>query len=434
MKTILGAVLFAIWIPLSAAGLEPYSDKPVAFVGVNVIPMTSETVILNQTVLIKDGIITTIGNAEDVKIPRRAQRIDCEDKYLIPGLIDLHAHLFAGRKGNPQLLSLYLSQGVTSILNLRGTKGALALGAQIDSGELVGPEIYQGSPIQGNIAPTPATYEDGVKVVQKFKKEGYDFVKTYNRIPVEGYRGIMDAADELDMPVVGHTVRLVGFDGILARGQHIAHMEEVIYGAFRYGLDESRIPEVTKQVKDSGVSVIATLIVYHNIIRQLDDIQAILANPGFEHIHPALADNWQPDRDEYLNGWTQKQKEVYLIPSFAFLQKLTLAFHKAGVPILMGTDACVTGTIPGHSAHRELEELADCGLSNYDALASATSKAADFLSAGDIGTIQEGKRADLILLNADPLEDITNSSKIEGIMTRGLWQTQEEIRGRLVDY
>lgn len=427
-------IAVAVMVSASASALEPYSKDIVAFTNVNVIPMTGEQLLENQTVIIKNGLIENIGDANSVKVPRKATEIDGTGKTLMPGMIDLHAHLFAGRKDNPQLLTLYLSQGVTNILNLRGGKGMLALGEQIDSGKLIGPEIYQGSPIQGNISPTPATYQEGAKAVRQFKQEGYDFIKAYNYIPTEGYQGIIDTAKEVGIPVIGHTVREVGFESVLAAGQHFAHMEEIIYGAFRDGLDESRIPEVTRKVKEAGVSVVATLTVYHNIIKQLDDIDAMLAQPGVEHIPPAMSNTWQPEKNEYLIGFTQEQKENYLKPSFAFLQKLTAAFHEAGVPVLMGTDACVTGTVPGHSAHDELLELSTCGLSNYDVLASATSKAAAFLGVDDLGTIEEGKRADLILLNANPLEDIANSRNIEGIVTRGLWQTQKEIQAELVAY
>ena len=421
-------------IAFSAFSIEPYSKDTTAFVNVNVIPMTGEAVLQNQTVIIENGVIDEIGPAESVKIPRRTTEIDASEKYLIPGLIDLHAHLFAGRKGNPQLLNLYLSQGVTSILNLRGGKGMLRLGEQIDSGEIIAPEIYQGSPIQGNISPTPATYKEGAAAVRQFKKEGYDFIKNYNYITAEGYRGIVETAAELNMPMIGHTVREVGFEGVLSAKQHFAHMEEIIYGAFRDELDESCIPEVTQKVKDAGVSVVATLTVFHNILRQLDDLEQVLSDPGVEHIPPVMADTWAPERNEYTNSPDLEKFENMVTPMYGFLQKLTAAFHDAGIPVLMGTDACVTGTVPGHSAHDELVELTNCGFSNYDALAAATSKAAIFLNANDLGTIQPGKRADLILLNANPLEDITNSRDIQGIMTRGLYHKQSDIQAELETY
>lgn len=424
----------ALLIAFSAFSLEPYSTDTTAFVGINVIPMTGGTVLSNQTVIVQDGLIDEIGPADLVKVPRRANEIDGTGKYLIPGLIDLHAHLFGGRNGNPQLLNLYLSQGVTSILNLRGSKGILDLGAQIDSGELIAPEIYQGSPIQGNISPTPATHKEGADAVRQFKEEGYDFIKVYNYIPPDGYKGIMDTAAELNMPVIGHTVREVGFEGVLAARQNFAHMEEIVYGAFKDGLDESRIPEVTQQVKDAGVSIVTTLTVYHNIIRQMEDLDTVLDDPGVEHLPPAMGDTWNADKNEYTNGFTMEEIDERIRPTFAFLQKLTAAFHEAGIPILMGTDACVTGTVPGHSAHDELFELTNCGLSNYEALAAATSEAAQFLRADDLGTIQPGKRADLILLNANPLEDITNSRQIQGIMTRGLYHEQNEIQAKLETY
>jgi imidazolonepropionase-like amidohydrolase len=268
-------------------------------------------------------------------------------------------------------------------------------------------------------------------MVEQFHAEGYDFIKVYNQIPEEGYRGIMETAKRLGMPVVGHAVRSVGIEGALKSGQHIAHMEEVIYGYFGKDLDEAKIPDLARRFTKAGISVIATLTAYHNIIRQVDDLDAMLHSPGMEYLHPRITRTWQPETNEYTTRFDQESVETFLGPGFAFQQKLVKAFTDAGVPVLVGTDASIPIVVPGYSTHQELEELVAAGLTPYQALAAGTSMAQKFLGAEDAGTIEAGKRADLVLLDANPLEDIRNSRAIAGAVIRGTMLTHDALDDRL---
>lgn len=390
--------------------------------GVSAIPMTGGGVSPGQTIVIRDGRIAAIGPAGEIDAPRNARVIDGAGLYAIPGLCDLHVHFFGGRQANPGLLKLYVANGVTTVLNMRGNRGMLEMRGQINDGELVGPTLYTTSPILGNVSPTPATRAEGMERVERFHDDGYDFIKVYNYIPEEGYAGVIEAARRLDIPVVGHAVRSVGLEGALESGQHLAHMEEVLYGYFADGLDESKIPELAQRVKDSGISVIATLIVYHNIIRQVQDIDAMLASPGMEYLHPRVTASWQPDRNDYLANFDAAEVETELQPAFAFEQKLTKAFVDAGVPVLLGTDACNPIVVPGYSVHDELIELVNAGMSPREALAAGTVEAARFLGGEEtFGTLEAGKRADLVLLTGNPLEDIRHSRDIAGVVLRGDW-------------
>jgi len=422
-----------LFFAIPGHAIEYFTDEMIALVGVNVIPMNTETVLSNQTILVKDGKINKIGDVNSVKIPRKAERVDMKDAYVIPGLIDLHIHFNAGRKNNAEQLNFYIANGVTSALCMRGSKGLRNLVEQVDSGEILGPEVFCASPIQGNISPTPPTYEIGQNVVRQFHKEGYDFVKVYNFIPEEGYRGIVDEAKKLNMRLVGHTVRSVGLDECLASGQHLAHMEEVIYGFFADGLDESKIPEVTKKFKDAGTSIIATLIAYHNIIRQVDDIETMLQTPGIEYLPKVMTNSWHPPINDYLNRFDAESNRDRLKPAFAFQQKLLKSFVEADVPILLGTDAGIPIVVPGYSAHAELLELVESGMTPYQALEAGTRGAAEFLEAADeIGTIEVGKRADFIVLEKNPLNDIRNSTSILGVSIRGKWMEKPELQ-KLMD-
>jgi imidazolonepropionase-like amidohydrolase len=415
-------------ISVSAFSLDPYTSKSMALIGVNVIPMTGDTVTRNQTILVKNGVIDEIGDADKVKIPRKSERLDMQGAYVVPGLIDLHVHFNGGRKYNAEQLSMYLANGVTAVLNMKGNKGILNLIEQVDSGEMLGPEVFTTSPILGNISPTPNSFDLGKEVVQQFHQEGYDFLKVYNFIPPEGYQGIAEAAKELDMTMVGHTVRSVGLDQCIESGQHIAHLEEIIYGYFADGLDESKIPEVTQKLKASGVSIIATLIAYHNIIRQVDDIESMLQSPGIEFLPTSMTGQWQPDKNEYLAGFDAEKNENYLKPTFKFQKRLFKSLLEAEVPLLAGTDAGIAIVVPGYSLHDELKEMVAAGMTPYQALSAATKDAAQFLKADDeMGTLEVGKRADFVVLEKNPLENIEHSTSILGTAVRGKWMPKAEL-------
>jgi len=416
---------------VSLAASAHGSNSDIAIEHVNVIPMTHEVVLPDQTVVIRDGKIDAIGPSGDIKAPRRAETIDGSGKYLIPGLNDLHVHFNGGSNSNPDMLALYLANGVTTVLNMRGNRGMLDIRDKVNDGELLGPTVYTTSPILGNTSADPSTYEIGRDMVQQFHDEGYDWIKVYNQIPAEGYRGVMETAKRLGMPVVGHAVRSVGIEGALAYGQHIAHMEEIIYGYFGKDLDESKIPALAQRFKEANICVIATLTAFHNIIKQMDDLDAMLHSPGMEYLHPRITRTWQPDTNEYTTHFTQKDVETFLGPAFAFQQKLVKQFTDAGVSVLTGTDASIPVVVPGYSLHQELEEFVDAGLTPYQALAASTVKSAAFLGREDCGTIEPGKRADLVLIDANPLYNIGNTRKIAGTVIGGTWLDRNALQESL---
>lgn len=429
MRTAWSLILTVTWLVLAAIHARA---EDLVIRDVNAIPMTGETVVPGQTIVIRDGRIAAIGPAAEIDAPRGAHVIDGSGKFAIPGLCDLHVHFFGGREANPGLLKLYVATGVTTVLNMRGNRGILEMRDQINAGELLGPTLYTTSPILGNVSPTPATREKGIERVERFYEDGYDFIKVYNFIPKEGYEGIIEAAHRLHMPVVGHAVRSVGLEGAMKSGQHIAHMEEIIYGYFADGLDESKIPDLAQRMKRAGISVVSSLVTYHNIIRQVEDIDAMLASPGMEYLHPRVTASWQPERNEYLARFGPDDVTNYLQPAFTFQQKLTKAFVDAGVPVLLGTDACNPIVVPGYSAHQELVELVEAGLTPYQALAAGTVKAAHFLeSEPDFGTLEVGKRADLVLLTGNPLDDIRHSQDIAGVVLRGAWYDAPALKNLL---
>jgi imidazolonepropionase-like amidohydrolase len=412
-------------------GAAASAQPDVLLTNVNVLPMTSERVLPNRDVLIREGRFAAIEPTGTLTVAVDVERRDGSGKYLMPGLMDLHVHFKGGEEIQPDMLYLYLANGVTTVLSMGGSSIVLDLRSRVAEGDLLGPRIFTTSPIIGNISAYPKTAEKAHEIVAKYAARGYDFLKVYNQIPEAGYWGIIEAAKEHEIPVVGHAVRAVGIEGAIKAGQHIVHMEEFLYGYFEDDLDEARIRPLAEELKSAGISVVATLITYHNIVRQVQDIDAMLASPGVEYLPWRVAKYFQPDLNEYVKQFDERALEETLEPSMAFQQALTRIFHEVGVPVLAGTDSVMAIVVPGFSLHDELEELVLAGLSPYEALRSASVLPAQFLGQPDLGTIEAGKVADAILVEADPLEDITATRQIAAVVTRGRWLPRGELDARL---
>jgi imidazolonepropionase-like amidohydrolase len=424
-------VVLAVVAWLAIGPLWPAAAEPVAFVDVHVVPMRDETILEHQTVLVDGGVITAVGAVSEVAVPPSATVVPGAGRYLIPGLADMHVHFNGGREDNARYLKLYLSQGTTTVLCLGGNEAVLAMRDGTAREALAGPTIFSSGPVLGQLR-GPKSHAAAMDEVRKQHAAGYDFIKVYNELTAEAYDGVMDAAAETGIPVVGHAVRAVGIGGALARGQHVAHLEEFIYGYFQEGLDASRIDGLVAEVKAAGIYVICTLVAYQTILDQLTDLDAALAAPGVEYISPARLAYWQADKNMYREKFDQAELERRLAPSYAFLEQLARAFQAGGVPMLAGTDATMPVVVPGFGLFRELECLVAAGLRPYDALLSATRRPAEFLRIADrAGTVEAGKRADLVLLEGNPLADIRALRSQAGVMRGGAWMDRTAVQSLL---
>ncbi|HEV3468291.1 MAG TPA: amidohydrolase family protein [Pyrinomonadaceae bacterium] len=439
--------------PAPRAAAPEAEGRPLAFVGVNVIPMTGGGVLRNRTVIVRRGRIERIGPARSVRPPAGALRVEGRGRYLLPGLVDFHVHL-----RDPSELLSYLSYGVTTVVQMSGPSGnvrdVLALRRQIASGEVLGPNLYatgkmlDGSPpIFPNVSTVVTTPAEARRAVAEQHRAGVDFIKVYNNLGPEEHRAAAEEAHRLGLAVLGHVPRRVGRPRALqaalaARQDMIAHAEEFFFTYFygdtesllKQGLpprpDRSRIPEVVRMVRESGAAVTANLSFSAMLLRQLEDLEGVFADPEFAYLSPGVAEMWReqnPTRRRDLEQFSLRERAKY-----PFLQGLVRALEAGGVPLLVGTDASAAGMFPGKSAHTELLELVKAGLTPRAALAAATVNAGRFIrrhvrGADSFGTIEAGARADLLLLEADPLKDVANASRIAGVAVRGRWLPKDEL-------
>ncbi len=414
--------------------------ETVAVTHVTVVPMDRERRIRDQTVVVRDGRIVALGPAKSTPVPREAQHIDGRGRYLMPGLTDMHVHLFWSRD-----LVLFLANGVTTIRNMGGWGAAdsiLRLRTEVARGERAGPTIYTtGNWLDGDqpvreintVVPTP---EAARQIVRAQKLAGYDYIKVYARLSAPVYAQIMATAHQVGIPVTGHIPAAVGLDGVLAAGQvDIAHAAQVYLFGFPAGPDTARIAEVARQIREAGTAVTTTLIMMQRSAAMRGDsayLRELLARPQARYLG-------QAER----RFWVEDNPFLALPPSAAFQQgveftmgPLVRGLHQQGVDLMLGTDCGLWANPPGFSAIEELHDLVAAGLSPYQALRTATVNPAEFLtrttgrSAGS-GTVAIGEPANLLLLTADPLANVGNVARRAGVVVRGRWWSEAELQDSL---
>src|SRR5262245_41210148 len=360
----------------------------------------------------------------------------------MPGLADMHIHLpfnTYDREDAPAMLQLFIVNGVTTALNLLGLPEHLLMREQIAQGKLLGPVIYTSGFFINE--PKFKTPEEVERQVIKEKQAGYDFIKMHGNLSREAYHRLFEVARREGIRVIGHVPRNLGIRATLEERQEaIAHAEEYLYGYFLFNrpccTEEELGPmirEIAEATDKAGAWVIPTLTIYKGIAPQVEDFNAVLQRPEVKYVPNGLATEWRPERNRYRN---KKREEIPILNSLYKLQELLVkGLRDANVRILAGSDTPATpAVVPGFSIHDELKNLVAAGLTPYEALRAATANAAEFLGAADeFGTVAVGRRADLILADADPLANVGATAKLSGVMARGRWLSETTLRAKLTE-
>ena len=430
-----------------------------AFVGVNVIPMDRERVIANQTVIVRNGTISEIGDAANVKVPKDAVTVDGKGKYLIPGLVDMHTHLLSDGDEYPDSIApdelrVMVANGVTTVRFMIGTPELLKLRERSAAQEIPAPTIYVASPHltgreQGN--DFVVTNPDEARVaVRKSKAAGYDFIKVTTFVPSLIYEAAVDEARLQKIRVVGHAdSRFVGVERAWKAGQQIEHLDGYmelllkpdspikgsvsdlyIYNPANWAsfdhMDESKIPEIARRTVASNPFVDPTQHFMKNSFGRLRTEEEIRAQPDFKFYPPKVQQQWLDfyKRNRFITTVPLEKRGRWV----ELRERLIKAICDAGGKLLTGSDTPEFLWLYGFGIHHELKALKDAGISNYAVLAAGTRNAHEFFGTlGKVGTIEKGKRADLILLNANPLDHISATKNRSGVMLKGKWYTQTEL-------
>ncbi|RYY53617.1 MAG: amidohydrolase [Chitinophagaceae bacterium] len=420
-------------------------EKTYLVKNVNIITMNDAgTVIENAHVLIAGNRIQSINGSSPDK---DAVVIDGKGKWLIPGLADMHVHNLADvnladsypTKGatlftdTQDFMLLYIANGVTTVLELSGRVEHFAQRNEIVKHKVIGPRIalamlIEGEGTSGNIANTP---EQGRQTVRLAKAQGYEFIKVYSRLNVETFKAIVDEAFRQGLKVVGHIPN--AFKGKLEdvfvpHFDMVAHAEE--YAKQSETFSDADAERFARLARSSGTWLTPTLVTMERIAGQARSLDEVTNQTAFRYVHPLMQSKWLTSNN-YHKG-SDPERIAYFEKLIAFHGKLVRAFKEAGVPMVAGTDAGTSGVIWGFSLHDELELLVKAGLSSGEALASATRLPAIWLGISDkTGTVETGKLADLVLLDANPLDNISNVRKIAGVFANGEWIDRKRIHEML---
>jgi imidazolonepropionase-like amidohydrolase len=434
------ALLSALAIILLAAPVAAQQRGTVAFVGVNVIPMDRERVLQNHTVVVQDGRITAVGPAASTQVPSGATRVDGSGKYLIPGIAEMHGHVPAVGQAGPQfaedVLFLYIAGGATTVRGMQGHISQIELRRRVESGELVGPRLVLSGPamagIGGNAITDPAVAEQRVR---EYKQQGFDLLKVHEGLSQEVYDAIARSAKSQNMQWGGHVSDIVGLRAAIAAQQttvdHLDNFEIELLrdpqaGITPQNVDESRLPALVRETRAAGVAVVPTMALWEVIVGAHESAP-LAALPEMKYMPPQTVQNWVTQ----TNTSRQNANPANAAFHVGLRNRILKALSDGGVVVLMGTDAPQRFSVPGFSLERELDVMAAAGMSPFAILQSGTTAVASHFGWSDTGTIATGKRADLILLDANPLTSIANMRRRAGVMANGRWLSKADIDARL---
>jgi imidazolonepropionase-like amidohydrolase len=431
-----------------AGGAAQAQPGTVAFVGVNVVPMDRERVIENQTVIVRDGRIVEVGPAGQVNVPAGATRVDGAGKYLMPGLAEMHGHLPGGqapREYIDNVLFLYVANGVTFVRGMQGHPRQLGIRDSVMQGLTIGPTLVLGSPAMSG--QSVRTVEDARRLAREYRQAGYDLLKVHEGLTPEVYQAIAETAREVGIPFGGHVSDLVGLHAALAAGQvTIDHLDNYILAAERddsplrdatpqerarqlpFHLDEAKIPALAQATWQAGAWVVPTMPLWEVLMGASEPPEVLLQRPEVKYMPPQQVQQWA----NWVRNTQQNTDREAGRAHIAFRKRMLKALADAGVGILLGSDAPQIFSVPGFSIHREMRAMVEAGLTPYQVLQAGTRNVAAYLGTPEeFGTVAPGRRADLILLEANPLEDVGNVARRAGVMVRGRWLPESEIQERL---
>jgi imidazolonepropionase-like amidohydrolase len=422
--TLAAAALLCI---VQMAVAQTPAQQTVAIENVTVIPMDAERTLPQHTVVIRDGRVAALGPASEVSIPADAVRVSGAGRYLMPGLPEMHGHL-PGANAPQQLvediLFLYVANGVTLVRGMQGHARQLDIRAAVERGELPGPRLLLAGPAMWGAVGEPAAARARVR---EQAAAGFDLIKIGEGIAPAVYDAIAESAREAGIPIAGHVPDQVGLLRALSAGQvtidHLDnYVEELVPDAQREGIaalwgvasvahhaDESRIPALVAATRSAGAAVVPTMVLWDVFFggRTGEDLRSERAE--VRYLPPAMVDSWvtavNNRRAAMADAAAGGQRVI------ALRRQVFRALHEGGVPILQGTDTPQLFSVPGFATHREMEHWVELGMSPYEVLRTGTWNVAEHLGElDDAGTVAVGKRADLVLLEANPLEDIRNAS------------------------
>jgi len=453
MRRVSVALLTILGIVVATSNLLG-EERNLVFTHVNIIDATGSPVQPDMTVTIHGEHIVEIARSDQVHFLPNARIVDARGKYLIPGLWDMHVHTVFGDwlpRNEKVTLPLFVANGITGVRDMGGELDVLKLWrSEIAAGQLLGPRMVIAGPmLDGPVPRFPssapvANAADGRKVVDELTSQGVDFIKIQSLIPRDGYFAAANEAKKLGITFVGHVPDAVRASEASNAGQKsIEHFtgifegcstieDQLVKGPKSLGrnvatYDPERAKALIALMARNHTWQVPTLV-WERGQWLVDDID-VSHDPLIRYAPPAWKDRTWP----MFVGDIEKDMDTDPLPvRKRFVQmelEMTQAMHRAGVPFMAGTDtAAGVHIFPGFSLHQELALFVEAGFTPMEALQTATRNPAEFLGRlSDMGTVESGKIADLVLLDANPLDDILNTRKIRAVVLAGRYFSRDDL-------
>ncbi len=421
------SLLIIVWVDASRTNYldinknEPISNNSYLISNVNIIPMNKDTVLLDKMVYIKDGVIEKL--ADTIKV-NGVQIFNGESKYLTPGLIDMHVHVWDRYE-----LGLYLSNGVTAVRNLWGMPMHLRIKEDVIEENIFSPSFFTtgpkltGSEFIGDDNLNLTNPREAKEKIIEYKESSYDFIKTYYGLDKAIFDAVIEQAKISEMDIVAHPSQKVPFSYHLhSQIKSIEHAEEIVQQPLQFDLDQRKLQSIIDSIsKSKHTNYCPTITVFNNIYQMMMN-DSILDSDSLKYMNPLIKmDDSKRQFDRWFNAKQNDPKTVDRIKSqHDFHLTIVKKLHKAGVPIICGTDGGIGVTLPGSSIHKELAFYKEAGLSNYEILKTATvnaSRTHEIMN--QLGTIEEGKVANLLVVDENPLDNLSSLRKPTYVFVNG---------------
>ncbi|GMN09252.1 amidohydrolase family protein [Croceitalea sp. MTPC9] len=442
--------LLLIAIILSSCGQSQQKVSPTATLlsNVHIVDVTNGKLIENQHIVIDSAkiqaILTEVTNANQYQ-----NVIDGKNGYLIPGLAEMHAHIpppTVSKERLEEVLFLYLSNGITTIRGMLGNETHLTLRENIANGKVLGPRVFTSSPsLNGNSVKTKA---EAIAKVTAYQKAGFDFLKIHPGIQRDVFDQVVTTGNEVGIPFAGHVPVDVGIRHALesnyASIDHIdgfleglvpesENVDPTTNGFFGYNFtplaDIGKIDELVSLSKEHKVWIVPTQSLFERWFAPIT-ADELLQQPEMKYMPKATLENWKQVKERYMadNSFSTAQWQQF----DSIRKSLLAALSKNGHGILLGSDAPQLFNVPGFSIHHEIDGMLGAGMTQLEILQSGTTNPAIFFGMEDtFGQVKEGLVADMVVLEANPLENLKALKQIQGVMLKGKWISKTEIEERL---
>jgi imidazolonepropionase-like amidohydrolase len=430
---------------------ETGKAEAVAFINVNVVPMDRERVIENQTVIVREGRISEIGPAAKVKVPAGALRVEARGKYLMPGLAEMHGHMphpNLGDKVAGSFLLLFVANGVTTVRTMYGfANNSIPMRDKVNRGETLGPKLYVAAPaMTGQSVHSP---EEGEKLVRQYKQEGYDLLKIHEGLSLATYDKIVATANQVGLPYGGHIPNDVGLlHALKSKQSSVEHLDGYLEALeaddspirnadpmtraqkLIYNLDDKKISSLVAATLEAGAWNVPTMALMATAF-STEGAESLRSRPELKYVPPGMVSQWVQQRTNQLKQGGDAEGGARAVE---MRDRVLKALSDGGAKIMLGSDAPQLFSVPGFSLHREMRAMVKAGMTPYQVLETGTRNPATYLKAEkEFGTVEVGRRGDLILVDDNPLKDVANVAKRSGVMVRGWWLPETELRKMLDD-